>query len=295
MDIAILSQNEGLYSTRALYRAGVQRGRRMMVIDHTRCNLVVAYTGAEVYYEEQPLGRLDAIIPRIGSSATLSGAAVISHFELMGVFTAARAQSLLQARDKLRCLQVLTARGLAAPRTAFVAEGEDPVPLVASIGGLPVVIKLMESTHGVGIILAESMQAVISTIEAFHRLRGRVIMQEFVREAGGADFRALIVDGQVVAAMKRQAPPHEFRSNLHRGASAHAVTLADDEREMALRAAEVMGLDVAGVDLLRSARGPLLMEVNASPGLEGIETVTGVDIAAHLILYIEKKVEGGRG
>ncbi len=292
MNIAILSRGPELYSTQSLYRAGARRGHRMMIIDHTRCNLVIGQGRPQIIYEEAPLRRLDAIIPRIGSSVTLQGASVINQFELMGVFTPAPAQALLQARDKLRCLQQLAARGLDVPRTAFISEGEDLVPLIESVGGLPVVIKLLESTHGIGVLLAETYRSAASTVEAFQRLRERVLVQEFIREAGGADIRALVVAGEVVAAMKRQAREGEFRSNLHRGGSASPEALTEAETEAVTTAVQAMGLDIAGVDLLRSRRGPLIMEVNASPGLEGIETITGVSVADRIIRYLEQSVRG---
>jgi len=291
MNIAILSRGPELYSTQSLYRAGARRGHRMTVIDHTRCNLIIERGRPQIIYEERPLRRLDAIIPRIGTSVTLQGASVISQFELMGVFTPSPAPALLQARDKLRCLQRLAAEGLDVPRTAFVIGGEELPPLIESVGGLPVIIKLLESTHGIGVLLAETYRGAESTVEAFHRLKERVLIQEFIREAGGADIRALVVAGEVVAAMKRQARKGEFRSNLHRGGSASPARLTEAEHAAVTRAVGAMGLDIAGVDLLRSERGPLIMEVNASPGLEGIETITEVDVAGRIIRYIERRVK----
>ena len=294
MNIGILSRGPQLYSTQRLYRAGVGRGHRMMIIDHTRCDLVIESGQAQVFYEDEPLNSLDAIIPRIGTSVTLQGASVINQFELMGVFTVARAMALLQARAKLRCLQRLAACGIDVPRTASVGAEADLVPLIESVGGLPVVIKLLESTHGIGVLLAETYRSAESTVEAFQRLNERVILQEFIREAGGADIRVLVVAGEVVATMKRQAPAGEFRSNLHRGARASREPLTEVEEKGVLEAVRAMGLDVAGVDLLRAERGPLIMEVNASPGLEGIEGVSGVDVAGHIIRYIERRVKGWR-
>lgn len=290
MNIAILSRGPELYSTQSLYRAGVRRGHRMSIIDHTFCNLLIERNQAQIIYEDRPLHRLDAVIPRIGSSVTLQGAAVINQLELMGVFTIARSEALLQARDKLRCLQRLAAGGLDVPRTVFVGDDEDLLPLVESVGGLPVVIKLLESTHGIGVLLAETLRSAESTVEAFRRLKERVLIQEFIREAEGADIRALVVGGEVVAGMKRQAREGEFRSNLHRGGTANVESLSEAEEQLVVQAVSAMGLDVAGVDLLRSARGPLIMEVNASPGLEGIETVAGVDVSGAVIRYIEKRV-----
>jgi len=291
MNIAILSRGPQLYSTQSLYRAGARRGHRMSIIDHTLCNLVIERGQAQIIYQDQPLHRLDAVIPRIGSSVTSQGAAVINQLELMDVFTIARSDALLQARDKLRCLQRLAAAGINVPRTAFIGDDEYILPLVESVGGLPVVIKLLESTHGIGVLLAETLHSAESTVEAFRRLRERVLIQEFVREAEGADIRALVVGGEVIASMKRQAREGEFRSNLHRGGTASVEPLNETEQQLVIEAVRAMGLDVAGVDLLRSVRGPLIMEVNASPGLEGIETVAEVDISDRIIRYIEKRVK----
>lgn len=290
MNIGILSRGPQLYSTQRLYQEGVQRGHRVHIIDHARCNLLLSSGKARIVYEEWSLGHLDAVIPRIGSSVTLRGAAVISHFELMGVFTVTRAQALLHARDKLRCLQRLVARKVAVPRSAFVAEGEDLEAILRHVGGLPVVVKLLESTHGAGVLLAETLQQLEATVEAFHRLGERVIIQEFIREVKGADIRAFVVAGEVVASMLRQAAPGEFRSNLHRGATAMPVVLTEEEKVLALRSVAAMGLNVAGVDLLRSEQGPLVLEVNASPGLEGIEQTTGIDVAGRIIEFVEQQV-----
>jgi ribosomal protein S6--L-glutamate ligase len=290
MKIAILSRGPQLYSTQRLYRAGRQRGHYMKIVDHTLCNLVIEPNGSQIWYHEEPLQEMDAVIPRIGSSVTFQGAAVINHFELMGTYTLARSQSLLQARDKLRCLQRLAARGIPVPRTAYVGDEEDLLPAIEGVGGLPVVIKLLESTHGAGVLLAHTLHNAEATVEAFHRLRERVIIQEFIGEANGADIRALVVAGEIIASMKRQAQEGEFRSNLHRGASASRVTLTEEEKGLAINTVAAMGLDVAGVDLLRSSRGPLILEVNASPGLEGIETSTGVDVAGAIIRFTEKRV-----
>lgn len=287
MRIGILSRGPQLYSTRSLYQAGLRRGHDMMVIDHTRCQFVVDDVHPEIYFEDLSLSDLDAVIPRIGSSVTLLGAALLHQFELVGVFTLTRGNALLQARDKLRCLQKLAAKGLRVPGTAFVTHGSELQGLVHQLGGFPVVIKLLESTHGVGVMLAENMRSAETTIEAFQKLNERVIVQEFIREAQGADIRAFVVGSRVVASMKRQARSGEFRSNLHRGASASPQQLTTEEHHAVVQAAQTMGLDVAGVDLLRSERGPLIMEVNASPGLEGIELVTGVDIAERIIQYLE--------
>jgi len=289
MRIGILSRGPQLYSTRSLYRAGQKRGHKMLIIDHTRCQFLIDNKGSEIFYEDMTLSRLDAIIPRIGSSVTLLGASLIYQFELLNVYTTTRANALLQSRDKLRCLQKLAGGGLKVPGTAFVTHSQELISAVRQLGGFPVVIKLLESTHGVGVMLAENMRSAQTTLEAFQKLNERVMVQEFIPEAKGADVRALVVGNKVVAAMKRQAREGEFRSNLHRGATARAVDLTTEENTAVITAARSMGLAVAGVDLLRSQRGPLIMEVNASPGLEGIETVTGVDVAGAVIQYLEKR------
>lgn len=292
MKIAILSRGPQLYSTQSLVRAGMKRGHAMHIVDHTRCTLAVGRGRPRIYYNDYPLERFDAVIPRIGASVTLQGASVISHFEMMQSFTATRSEALLQSRDKLRCLQKLARCGIEVPRTVLAAAGQDLMPLLGELGGLPVVVKLLESTHGNGVLLAESFRAAESMIEAFQRLGERIIIQEFIREAKGADIRALVVAGEVVAAMKRQARSGEFRSNLHRGATAEVANLSDEEMEAVRKSVKMLGLDVAGVDFLRSRRGPLVMEVNASPGLEGIEGITGVDVAGKIIEFIERSCEG---
>ncbi len=290
MRIAILSRGPQLYSTRSLVRAGVERGHDMHIVDHTRCTLLVDDKQPDIRYEGLPLTRFDAVIPRIGASVTSLGASVICQFEAMGAFVAARAEALQQARDKLRCLQKLAQHGIEVPGTIAIAQGQDLRGAVRRLGGLPVVVKLLEGTHGVGVILAETHRTVEATVEAFQRLRERVILQEFIREARGEDVRALIVNGRVVAAMKRQARAGEFRSNLHRGAVAKRVELQPEEEELAIKAVSLMGLDIGGVDFLRSDRGPLVLEVNASPGLEGIETITQVDVAGAIIQFVEEQV-----
>lgn len=288
MNIAILSRGPQLYSTQSLFRAGRRRGHQMQLLDHARCSLVMEDGQFRIIENGRILAPVDAVIPRIGASVTNIGASVITHFEKMGVFTTASSQALLRARDKMRCLQELQEHGVPIPTTILVGSSLDLPQLVDRIGGLPVVIKLLESTHGAGVLLAQTMTNVKATVEAFHRLNQRVTLQEYIRESKGSDIRALVVDGTVVASMKRQAEPGEFRSNLHRGAKATTEPLSEEEASIVLKAAQVMGLAVAGVDLLRSARGPLVMEVNASPGLEGIENTTNVDIAGSIIKYVER-------
>lgn len=290
MHIGILSRGPQLYSTQSLLRAGEARGHRMMIIDHTRCNLVIQHGKPNIYYDDQPLDFLDGIIPRIGSSVTSLGASVISHFELMGIASTTSSESLLRARDKLRSLQHVNAAGLPIPQTVMVGNGQDFGLMADMVGGLPVVVKLLEGTHGIGVVLTETYNMLTATIEAFQRLEQRVLIQEYIAEAQGSDIRALVVGGEVVAAMRRQARPGEFRSNLHRGASALAVSLSEEEEVLVQKIVTAMELDVAGVDLIPSKRGLLIMEVNASPGLEGIEGATGVDVADHFIRLLERKV-----
>ncbi len=295
MRITILSRGPGLYSTQSLYRAGRKRSHYMQVVDHTACDLVLADEQFRILHEGKELLPIEAIIPRIGSSVTPHGAAVIEQFERAGVLTVARADALLRARDKFRCFQRLQQYGLPVPRTLLLGQHPDMDRVVDRLGGLPVVIKQLESTHGAGVILAETPGQLLSTVEAFQLLRVRILLQEFVREAAGEDIRALVVGGKVVASIRRIAQGGEFRSNLHRGARAESIVLPPEEQDLVVRAVSVMGLDVAGVDLLRSKRGPLVLEVNASPGLEGIETATGVDVAGHIIRLVEQKVRAGRG
>ncbi|HAV53401.1 MAG TPA: 30S ribosomal protein S6--L-glutamate ligase, partial [Aequorivita sp.] len=232
----------------------------------------------------------DAIIPRIGASVTFYGTAVVRQFEMLRVFTTTESQALVRSRDKLRSLQILSRAGLGLPKTVFTNYSKNVKEIVDQAGGAPVIIKLLEGTQGIGVILVETRKAAESVIEAFNNLQARVIVQEFIKEAGGADIRAFIVDGQVVGAMKRQGKEGEFRSNLHRGGTASVIKLTDEEETAALKAAKAMGLGIAGVDMLQSARGPLILEVNSSPGLEGIEQATGKDIANSIIKYIERNV-----
>jgi ribosomal protein S6--L-glutamate ligase len=294
MNIAILSRGPTLYSTQSLIRAGIQRGHQVRVIDHTRCHLFIEKGRPQIYYDNLRLSHIDAIIPRVGASVTAYGAAVIEHFEMMNVFSLMRPQALQQARDKLRSLQKLARSGIPAPKTALIGPTEDLLPMINVVGGLPIVIKLLESTHGEGVVMAETHQQALSIIEAFQRLKERVLIQEFIREANGADIRALVIGNEVVAVMKRQAAEGDFRSNLHRGASAGRDRLTEEETELVKRTVKVMGLEVAGVDLLRSDRGPLVIEVNASPGLEGIETITGVPVAAKIIQHLENRYQAWR-
>jgi ribosomal protein S6--L-glutamate ligase len=289
MNIAILSRNPKLYSTIRLKQAGEARGHKVEIIDHMKCVLFIEKKKPVVLYQGRRLDYFDAIIPRIGASVTFYGAAVVRQFEMMKVFSAIESQALIRSRDKLRSLQILSRAGLDLPRTIFMDYSRDTEGIVEAVGGAPVVIKLLEGTQGLGVVLAENEKAAQSVIEAFHGLHARIIVQEFIKEARGIDIRAFIVDGEVVGAMRRQATREgEFRSNLHRGGVATVVKLTRAEKSAALKAAKKMGLGVAGVDLLPSDRGPLIIEVNSSPGLEGIEGATKVDIAGKIFHYLEK-------
>lgn len=291
MKIAILSRNALLYSTRRLVEAAEKHGHEAHVIDHLRCNIEIEQKGPSLFYGTDYLEGFDAVIPRIGASVTFYGTAVVRQFEMMNVFSANSSRGIVHSRDKLRCLQVLSKEGIGLPKTVFTNYSRNVEHVVESAGGVPVVLKLLEGTQGLGVVLAENQNAAQSVLEAFNGLKARVIVQEFIHEAKGADIRAFVVDGEVVGAMKRQGKEGEFRSNLHRGGSANVIELTDEEKQTAIKAAEAVGLGVAGVDLLQSTRGPLVLEVNSSPGLEGIERATGVDIAGKIIEYIEKNVK----
>jgi ribosomal protein S6--L-glutamate ligase len=291
MNIVILSRNPKLYSTRRLVEAAEKRGHNARIVNHLSCNIEIEKKTPRLYYNGKYLDDVDAVIPRIGASVTFYGTAVVRQFEMMKVFTAIESQALIRSRDKLRSLQILARAGVGLPKTVFTNYTKDADHLVKSVGGAPMVIKLLEGTQGLGVVLAETNNAATSVIEAFNGLGARVIAQEFIKEAGGADIRAFIVDGKVVGAMKRQGKKGEFRSNLHRGGSASVIELTDEEERTALKAARAMGLGIAGVDMLQSSRGPLVLEVNSSPGLEGIEKATNKDIAKAIIRYLELNVE----
>lgn len=290
MKIVILSRNSELYSTRRLVEAGEARKHEMLVLDHTKCDLVIEKKNPHIIYKGETIKDVDAVIPRIGASVTFYGTAVVRQFEMMKVFTSVESQALVRSRDKLRSLQILARAGLGLPKTAFTNYSKNVKEIIKHVGGAPLVIKVLEGTQGVGVVLAENNNAAESVLEAFNGLKARVIVQEFIKEAGGADIRAFVVDGVVVGAMKRQGKEGEFRSNLHRGGSAALYELTEEEENTALKAAKVLGLAVAGVDMLQSSKGPLIMEVNSSPGLEGIEKATEIDIAKKIIRYIERHI-----
>jgi ribosomal protein S6--L-glutamate ligase len=288
MKIAILSRNKNLYSTKRLIEAAETRGHEVLLLDHMKCVLVIEQGRPHIYYNGKEVTDVNAVIPRIGASATFYGSAVVRQFEMMKIFTAVESQALVRSRDKLRSLQILARAGIGMPKSAFANEPKDIESVIASIGGAPCVVKLLEGTQGIGVILAENDKAAKSVIEAFLKLDANMLVQEFIKESKGADIRVFVVDGQIVGAMKRQAKEGEFRSNLHRGGTASLIQLSAEERSTAIKSAKKLGLGIAGVDLLQSDRGPLVMEVNSSPGLEGIEGATGIDIAGKIIEYVER-------
>jgi len=290
MNLVILSRDTKLYSTKRLVEAAEQHGHTVRVIDHTKCNLVIEKRNPKIIYRGEELQDVQAIIPRIGASVTFYGTAVVRQFEMMHVFSAVESQALVRSRDKLRSMQILSRAGLGLPKTVFTNYSKDVNTILEEVGGSPVVIKLLEGTQGLGVVLADNDKSAISVMEAFNGLKARVIVQEFIREAKGADIRAFVIDGHVVGAMKRQAKEGEFRSNLHRGGTAEVVQLTREEELAAIKAANALKLGIAGVDMLQSERGPLIIEVNSSPGLEGIEKATQKDIAGEIIRYVEKNV-----
>ncbi|QCK16441.1 30S ribosomal protein S6--L-glutamate ligase [Mangrovivirga cuniculi] len=287
MKIVILSRNPSLYSTSRLVEAAEARGHETRVINHTKCNILIEKKNPQIFYNGEEIKDVDAIIPRIGASVTFYGTAVVRQFEMMNVFTTVDSQSLVRSRDKLRSFQVLSRAGLGLPKTVFTNYSRDVESIIEQVGGAPLIIKLLEGTQGLGVVLAETRKAASSVLEAFNGLKARVIVQEFISEAKGADIRAFVVDGRVVGAIKRQGKQGEFRSNLHRGGTAEVIELSREEEIAAVRAARSLKLGVAGVDMLQSERGPLIIEVNSSPGLEGIEKATGKDVAGEIIKFIE--------
>ncbi|ADE14235.1 alpha-L-glutamate ligase, RimK family [Nitrosococcus halophilus Nc 4] len=294
MKIAILSRNAKLYSTRRLIEAAKERGHEVRVLDVLRCYMNIASHRPSIHYKGEDLTDFDAVIPRLGASVTFYGTAVLRQFEMMGVYPLSESVAITRSRDKLRSLQLLARKGIGLPVTGFAHAPDDIDDLLKMVGGAPVVIKLLEGTQGIGVVLADNKKAAQSVIEAFMGLKTHILVQEFIKEAAGSDIRCFVIGDKVVAAMKRQAPEGEFRSNLHRGGTATLVRITPEERSTAIRAAQTMGLNVAGVDVLRSNHGPLVMEVNSSPGLEGIEAATDKDIAGKIIEFIEKNATRGR-
>lgn len=291
MTIGILSRNATLYSTQTLIKAARRAKHEVVVLDHMRCDIVTESGAPTIFYNGIEIDDLDAIIPRIGTTATSHGAAVIRQFEAMGVYTTMGSEPLLRARDKLSCLQILSAQNIGIPKTIVSNSFYATEELMEELGGFPIIIKLINGTHGIGVILAENKKTGQSVLEAFYKGNQKVMLQEFIKEADGADIRVLIVDDEIVGVMERQAAPGEFRSNLHRGGTSKVIKISEQEATIAKKSAKAMGLKIAGVDMLRSSRGPLILEVNASPGLEGIEKTTGVDIAGKIIALIEKNVK----
>ncbi len=291
MKLAILSRNAKLYSTRRLVEAAEERGHEVRVIDYLRCVIDITSHRPAITYGGSQLESLDAVIPRIGATRTFYGTAVVRQFEMMGVYPAVASQAISRSRDKLRALQLLAAEGVGLPVTSFAHSTKDIDGLISLVGNAPLVVKLLEGTQGMGVVLAETKKAAESVIGAFMQLDANILVQEFIKEAGGSDIRAFVVGNRVVAAMERTAAPGDFRSNVHRGGEARRVKLTPEERATAKRAAKILGLSVAGVDLMRSNHGPVVLEVNSSPGLEGIETATKIDVAGKVIEHIEANAD----
>ena len=288
MKIGILSRGPNLYSTRRLVEADRERGHDVEVLDTLHCYMNINSLEPVVHYQGRELKDFDAIIPRIGASITFYGAAVLRQFEMMGVYPLNESVAISRSRDKLRAMQLMSRKGIGMPVTGFAHSPDDIPDLIDLVGGAPLVIKLLEGTQGIGVVLAETRKAAESVIEAFMGLKTNIMVQEYIKEAGGADIRCFVVGDKVVASMKRQAPEGEFRSNLHRGGTAAVIRITPEERATAVRAAKTMGLNVAGVDILRSNHGPVVMEVNSSPGIQGIEEATSIDVASKIIQFIEK-------
>ncbi|MCC6913222.1 MAG: 30S ribosomal protein S6--L-glutamate ligase [Rhodospirillaceae bacterium] len=288
MKFAMLARNAELYSHQRIVAAARARGHEIDIVDTLKCYMNIASHRPEVRYKGRPLEGYDAVIPRIGASITFYGLAVLRQFEMMGVYPLNESVAIGRSRDKLRCLQLLSREGIGLPVTAFAHATSQPDDLIDMVGGTPLVIKLLEGTQGIGVVLAETRSSAKSMIEAFGGVEANILVQEFIKEAGGADIRAFVIGGKVVASMLRQGAPEEFRSNLHRGGKAQEVKITPEERSTAVRAAKTMGLNVCGVDMLRSNHGPVVMEVNSTPGLEGIELATGKDIAGMIIEFLEK-------
>lgn len=294
MRIVILSRGPKLYSTRRLREAAEAAGHEVEVIDPLRCYVDITSHDPAIHYKGRELTNIDAVIPRIGASITFYGTAVVRQFEMMGVFPLNESVAISRSRDKLRSLQLLARKGVGLPVTGFAHSTRYTEDLIRLVGGAPLVVKLLEGTHGIGVVLCETAKAAESVIEAFRGMDAQFVVQEFIKEAGGSDIRCFVVGERVVAAMIRRGAAGEFRSNLHRGGSAEAIKLTPEERSTAVRSAAIMGLGVAGVDILRSNHGPVVMEVNSSPGLEGIERASGVDVAKHIISFIEASAKKGR-
>ena len=291
MKLALLCRNPDLYSHTRLVDAARERGHEIDIVNHLRCLINITSHRPSVRYHGEDLPKYDAVIPRIGASVTFYGTAVLRQFEVMGVYPLNESVAITRSRDKLRSLQLLARRGIGLPVTVFAHRTSNAEEVIDMVGGAPAVIKLLEGTQGIGVVLGETQKAAESIIQAFGGVRTNILVQEFIKEAGGEDIRCLVVGEKVVAAMKRRGKEGDFRSNLHRGGSAEKVKITPAERSTAVSAARAMGLNVCGVDLLRSNHGPVVMEVNSSPGLEGVEKATGVDVAGKIIEYIEKNAK----
>ncbi|MGC9457397.1 MAG: 30S ribosomal protein S6--L-glutamate ligase [Halothiobacillaceae bacterium] len=289
MKIAMLARNPDLYSHQRLKEAAEARGHTLDIINTLRCYMNIASRRPEIYYNGEKLPRYDAVIPRIGASVTFYGLAVLRQFEMMDVFSLNESVAIERSRDKLRSMQLLAREGIGLPVTTFAHDPRQTEEVLKLAGEAPLVIKLLEGTQGIGVVLADTNRSAKSVIEAFRGAGVNILVQEFIKEASGADIRALVVGGKVVAAMQRQGAEGDFRSNLHRGGSARMARITPEERSTAVRSAKIMGLNVCGVDMLRSNHGPVVMEVNSSPGLEGVEKATGNDIAGKIIEFLEKK------
>jgi ribosomal protein S6--L-glutamate ligase len=294
MKIALLSRNRNLYSTKRLVEAAENLGHEVRVLDVLRCYMNITSHRPSIHFKGEDLNDFDAVIPRIGASVTFYGTAVLRQFEMMGVYPLNESVAISRSRDKLRSLQLLSRKGIGLPISGFANKPDDIPDLIKMVGGAPLVIKLLQGTQGIGVVLAETNSAAKSVIESFLGLNASVLVQQFIKEAGGSDIRCFVIGERVVAAMKRQGAEGEFRSNIHRGGSASVVKITAEERKTALRAANTMGLNVCGVDILRSKDGPVVMEVNSSPGLEGIEKSTGKDIAGDVIRFIGKNAKKGK-
>ena len=291
MNIAILSRNKNLYSTNRLYNAGTKRGHRIDVIDYLRCYINIGENQTAIYYNGQKLGRYDAVLPRIGASQTSYGTAIVRQFEMIGDFVINKSDAIKSSRDKLRSLQVLAKHGIDMPITGYASHTMDIHDVIEKVGKTPLIMKLLQGTQGNGMVLAETMKAAESVMNAFKQVDADILIQEFIKESSGVDIRAIVVGKKVVAAMQRVAPEGEFRSNVHRGAATKHIILTTEEEEIAIKSTKVLGLSVAGVDLMRSKRGPLVLEVNSSPGLQGIELLTGADVAGEVISFIESSLK----
>ena len=291
MKITILSRNKNLYSTNRLFNAGTKRGHRIDVIDYLRCYINIGENQTAIYYNGKKLGRYDAVLPRIGASQTSYGTAIVRQFEMMGDFVINKSDAIKSSRDKLRSLQLLAKYGIDMPITGYASHTMDIHDVIEKVGKTPLIMKLLQGTQGNGMVLAETMKAAESVMNAFKQVDADILIQEFIKESSGIDIRAIVVGKKVVAAMQRVAPEGEFRSNVHRGAATKHINLTPEEEKIAIKSTKILGLSVAGVDLMRSKRGPLVLEVNSSPGLQGIELLTGADVAGEIISFIESSLK----